>query len=364
MTDVSKAAAEAEAPTGDPRRAELLRRTRRFRACWHELAEVLVQCERQELHRQWGYETFEAYYRRELRIRPATANKLMASYVYLSRTAPSVLDRDGVQEPIPSAESIEFLRQADECCAKGQCASGVLEQVRCAVLEQGASAAAVEKRFKALVFPTAPAAERAKAQREAIRNAAQLTARLELLRGCVSAAVLDQAAAALEQLRAALEIAPAAPAEPEAADQAERPTCPPDHIPALGELSCRPAALADEAGPTEDSYHPRVQAAHRCAVLYLCALEQGGDEITTRKLKKSVQWHLRILSSRNLGALAKLFPSRSWARLLAAGTEDQVLKPVLAPLLCIDGLDGVAGLAWSGVRSGREPAQVRVDGAP
>lgn len=318
--------------TPDPQRVELLRRTSRFRSCWHELAEALASCQRKGLHAKWGYESFEAYYRKELRLRPATVAKLLGSYKYLHAVAPELLQRDGVHESIPSAESVEFLRRSAEACALGRASSELLEQVRVAVLEQGCSAGVVEKRFGALLFPELPAQQQAKNRRDAIRTTAQLAARLDRMRETLPSAVLAQAEQALRQLLSVLEGAAGAEQPTEAAQPAAAPPA------AAAEKSCseqpRPVVSPDESSgtPADDGYDPRVHKAHRSAVLYLGAAEQGLDAEAVRRMKKSVQWHLRILSARNLHCLARLFPSESWRRLIAAGTEDPTLEPLLARL--------------------------------
>lgn len=319
----------------DSRRAELLKRTSRFRACWHELAEALSRCKAEGLYSQWGYASFEAYYRKELRLKASTVQRLVSSYGYLHRVAPEVLERDGVHEPIPSAESIDFLRRSDEAGALEEVSSELVEQVRIAVLEQGCSAGVLEKRFSALLFPELPALDLARNRREALRTTAQLSARLHRLRESLPAPVLAQAEQALEQLLQALQ-------GPEAAALSE--TRPPDGGSAGAAAQAivvdpvNPGASPPRAGAPgltaslDGGSHPRVLEAHRAAVIYLCAEEQGADDGARRRLRKSLQWHLRILSTKRLYSLERLFPSGAWRRVVAAGAEDSALEPVLTKL--------------------------------
>src|SRR5947208_201792 len=95
QVDAALAAAQRRF-ANDPARAELLARTRRFKSSWLDLAEVLVNCRDEGLYRKWGYASFEEYYRRELHLRAGTVDKLTASYAFLRRRAPDVLERDGV----------------------------------------------------------------------------------------------------------------------------------------------------------------------------------------------------------------------------------------------------------------------------
>ena len=75
-TDVALAAAE-EKHADDPERVEVLRRARRFKASWIELAEALSNVRRSGDYKKWGYASFEDYTRTELHIRQETADKLV-----------------------------------------------------------------------------------------------------------------------------------------------------------------------------------------------------------------------------------------------------------------------------------------------
>src|ERR1700733_6215454 len=108
-TDAELAAAEAM-HADDPERAEILHRARRFKASWIELAESLSEVRRGGQWKGWGFDSFEEYARNELHLKPETADKLTGSYQFLQRRAPEVLRRDGVNRPIPSYQSVDFLR--------------------------------------------------------------------------------------------------------------------------------------------------------------------------------------------------------------------------------------------------------------
>jgi hypothetical protein len=148
-TDAALADAE-QSHADDPERAELLARARRFKASWIELAEALTAIKRSSGWRSWGYDSFEAYARNELHIRQETADKLTGSYSFLKRRAPAVLERDGLREPIPSYQAVDFLRRAE---ASDDAPKGALEEIRRRVLEDAAPAATVVKAFGSVVFP-------------------------------------------------------------------------------------------------------------------------------------------------------------------------------------------------------------------
>jgi hypothetical protein len=150
-TKTEAALAEAErAHTDDPERAELLSRARRFKASWIELAEGLSRVKRSGRWKEWGYDSFEAYAKGELRIRQETADKLTGSYTFLKRQAPAVLERDALHEAIPSYQAVDFLRRAE---ASKDAPRGALEEIRRRVLEDAAPASSVAKAYGDVVFP-------------------------------------------------------------------------------------------------------------------------------------------------------------------------------------------------------------------
>src|SRR5262245_27100628 len=95
QTNVDRAlAALDEKHADDPERAELLRRTRRFKASWLELAEGLAEVKRGKTWERWGYDSFDSYTKGELKLRPDTVEKLTGSFLFLHKRAPEVLRRD------------------------------------------------------------------------------------------------------------------------------------------------------------------------------------------------------------------------------------------------------------------------------
>lgn len=150
-TKTDAALAEAErAHTDDPERAEVLARARRFKASWIELAESLSSVKRSGHWKNWGYDSFEAYAKGELRIRQETADKLTGSYSFLKRRAPSVLERDALEERIPSYQAVDFLRRAE---ASEGAPKGAVEEIRRRVLEDAAPVASIARAYGDVVFP-------------------------------------------------------------------------------------------------------------------------------------------------------------------------------------------------------------------
>lgn len=193
-------AAEAE-HQDDPERAELLRRTRRFKSSWIELAEGLTMVQRDGSWKRWGHESFDEYTRAELHLRPETVQKLVGSFSFLKKRAPEVLDRDPVRANIPSYQAIEFLRRAE---SEERAPAEAVEEIRRKVLEEGASFPQVAKQYSDVVFPIDAATKKAR-DAAGLKNVAK---RLKDLLGetrAVPRRLADEVTSSLEKLLAELE---------------------------------------------------------------------------------------------------------------------------------------------------------------
>jgi hypothetical protein len=198
-TDEALAAAEQE-HADDPERVELLARARRFKASWVELAEALTEVRRRGAWKRWGHASFDDYARKELHLRQETVDKLTGSFQFLQRKAPEVLGRDGVRAPIPSYQSIDFLRRAEEQEGVPQ---DTMAELRSRVIDDGAALPAISRKYREVVFPLG-ADEKRERQATALRGAAR---RLhELLDGtdAVSKRIAGEVRQSLERLIEAL----------------------------------------------------------------------------------------------------------------------------------------------------------------
>lgn len=155
QTNVDRAlAALEEQHADDPERAELLRRTRLFKSSWLELGEALADVKRNKAWERWGYDTFEAYAKAELKLRMDTVEKLTGSYMFLHKRAPEVLRRDPVEEHLPSYQAIDFLRRAEERNEQDHnVPDDTMEEVRKKVLDEGVPMATVARLYKDTLFP-------------------------------------------------------------------------------------------------------------------------------------------------------------------------------------------------------------------
>lgn len=184
----------------DPERAELIARTRRFKASWIELAEALTTCQRSQRYTTWGYASFEEYYRKELHLKTSTVNKLVGTYAFLRKSAPEVLERDGIVHEFPSLQNIEFLRRAEKAAEEGQVATDLLAEVRRAIIDDNLPSGKVTRQFKETLFPSDLELERQKRRREAVKLAHKLIEALPLLSDSVPPEVLTQVQAAIDRL--------------------------------------------------------------------------------------------------------------------------------------------------------------------
>jgi hypothetical protein len=198
-TDEEMAAAE-EAHSDDPERAELVHRARVFKSSWIELAQALTEARRNGRWKDWGFDSFEAYAKCELHLRQETVDKLTGSYQFLQRRAPEVLSRDGMRAPIPSYQSIDFLRRAE---ARSDAPSDAVQAIRKKVIEENAPVTAVARQFNDVVFPIDEADRRAR-DAAGIKNVAKKLRELLGDTRAVSKTLAREVSADLDRLLEAL----------------------------------------------------------------------------------------------------------------------------------------------------------------
>jgi hypothetical protein len=154
QTNVDRAlAALEEQHSDDPERATVLRLTRRFKASWLELGEALAEVKRNTSWERWGYPTFEAYAKGELKLRSDTVEKLTGSYMFLHKSAPEVLRRDPL-EPIPTFQAVDYLRRVEEKAAEDDSIpQETLVDVRKQILDEGVPLTKVARLYNDTLFP-------------------------------------------------------------------------------------------------------------------------------------------------------------------------------------------------------------------
>ena len=168
-------AALEEQHADDPERVAVLRRTRNFKRSWLELGEALSEVRRSKSWEKWGYETFEAYAKAELKLRMETVEKLTGSYMFLHKRAPEVLRRDPLESHLPSYQAIDFLRRAEERNEQDNTVSDeTMVEVRKKVLDEGVPMATVARLYKDSLFPVSDADKKTKDKRDLKATATKL----------------------------------------------------------------------------------------------------------------------------------------------------------------------------------------------
>jgi hypothetical protein len=203
-----------EAEGADELRVHVVRRAREFKRSWVNMAEALVEVRNRESYLDWGYEDFYSYCSLELQLKQATADKLTGSYVALTRHAPSVLKRDGLNERIPTCDAVDYFAKAlqrnpsNDADGERGVRQEVVDQLRAAVFEEGAPVAELRKRFNPVFSPKPEGAEYLDGIRRATATARRLEKMLEEIDGLprpTVRAALDSLEALREDLTQLLE---------------------------------------------------------------------------------------------------------------------------------------------------------------
>ncbi|BCR05900.1 hypothetical protein DESUT3_29690 [Desulfuromonas versatilis] len=162
MSDAPKSSGEKHIETimreldpGSPRYL-VLDTARRFKSSWVELGERLLAVSSANLFREWGYDSFEDYCSREIRIKKPTAQKLTLAYRYMEKDEPELLARQSELKPLPDFRNIDLLRQARE---EKNFSNEEYAELRKAVVEEERSHPTILKRFKEVAAREEPPAD-------------------------------------------------------------------------------------------------------------------------------------------------------------------------------------------------------------
>ena len=183
-------------PEGSTRR-RALEAAGRFKSSWVELGRLLTEVKREDLWREWGFASFEAYCAKELFLRKATADKLTASYGFMERHEPKLV-RGEAPRPAPSFEVIDVLSRAE---AAGRLPDDGWDELREEILERPPTPAALSRQLSERFGP--PARPEPPGEHERLRKLAALAGRLASQCGsdeAVPGAVAERARALAEDL--------------------------------------------------------------------------------------------------------------------------------------------------------------------
>ncbi len=158
-------------------RYRVLNSARRFKSSWVELGEELLKVNQEHLYRNWGYESFEDYCTREVRIKKPTALKLTRAYNYLAQEEPQLLTRQAELNPLPDYRTVDLLRQARQ---EEQLSVEQYDALRKTALEQSRSHPTVLKQFKEMTAADSdPQADRIRHCKSALNATRRLLSSLE-----------------------------------------------------------------------------------------------------------------------------------------------------------------------------------------
>jgi len=129
----------------DSPRYRVLSVARQFKSSWVELGEQLLKVKNRGEFQNWGYESFDDYCSREIRIRKETARKLTLAYRYLEQEEPGLLGAERRLQPFPDYRAVDLLRQARE---EQQFPDEDYARLREAVIENERSLPTVQKQFR------------------------------------------------------------------------------------------------------------------------------------------------------------------------------------------------------------------------
>ncbi len=183
-----------EIEPGTPR-YEVLEAARRFKRSWVEMGEKLHEVRQRKLYQQWGYQEFEEYCSQELRIKPATALKLTASYYFLKQDQPAMLRRDGVTQPVPDVEVVDFLRRLQE---KQSLPPEEMSRIKEMAFQQLATPGHLRQQLRQIEPPVQK--PRAEVLRSLLDQARRLADRLAAVSG-IPRALVERALALVDDLR-------------------------------------------------------------------------------------------------------------------------------------------------------------------
>lgn len=157
-------------------RYQVLATARQFKSSWVELGEQLIKVKNDGEFQGWGYQSFDDYCSREIRIRKETARKLTLAYRYLEQEEPALLGTERRLQPLPDYRAIDLLRQARE---EQQFSDDEYAQLRESIIEQERSLPTVQKQFREVAhIRNPPEIDPLKQVRSALTTARRLESQL------------------------------------------------------------------------------------------------------------------------------------------------------------------------------------------
>jgi hypothetical protein len=186
-------------------RLQIVALARVFKRSWVDMAEALTTVRKRRLFRRWGYDSLAAYAVEELSIKKATTEKLTGSYAAMAQHVPHVLDWDGVAQPLPTVESVDYFAKAvTPPEGEDEPPDELVEELKAAIFEERASAPTLRRRFNPVLHPKEEDEVAAELRRKLLASVRRVEALLVDVDGLTEERV-EQVSTALDDLRSDLD---------------------------------------------------------------------------------------------------------------------------------------------------------------
>ncbi len=133
-------------------REEAMKTAKDFKSAWINLGQVLHTVYKDKLFRDWDFQKFEDYAKKEIRVKKETAMKLLRSYYFMEKNEPTYLKEkiinDEGSDCVPEYESVDLLRRAKN---RPELNVDDYTNLRDKVLEQGQTPTEVKKELTSLI---------------------------------------------------------------------------------------------------------------------------------------------------------------------------------------------------------------------
>jgi len=140
-----------EEASADTVRSSVGQATKDFKNSWRNLAMALQVVWKNKLYVKWGYQNFDQYTAKEVRVRKHTAMKLIRSHMFLEKEGPLCLSHDAqqgsAQEITPTLEAVETLQKAKKSLNEDE-----YREVKKELIDEGKDAREVKKGLKELIM--------------------------------------------------------------------------------------------------------------------------------------------------------------------------------------------------------------------
>ena len=143
--------------SNDELRIKTVEIAKKHKASWIQLGQHLFSIYKNKLYKEWGYQAFDTYCKKELNIREATASKLIKSYSFLEKEEPRIVKPDFTEEEtprkIPDYEAVNALRLAKN---NKNIPTNEFAELRNDVLNEGKEVKEVRAQVKKILETHAP----------------------------------------------------------------------------------------------------------------------------------------------------------------------------------------------------------------